>query len=328
MEQVRTPVYRVTYEGKDITIPLSPYVVSVTYTDHEHGKSDEIQIRIEDRDARWKAGWYPAKGDTIVLAIGYEGEPMLPCGSFEVDEIEASGPPDTIDLKGLATPITKALRQRNTTAYEQKTLREIAAGIASKHGLEVVGQVADIRVKRITQKQERDLAFLKRLAEEYGYVFKVADGKLVFYEAAALESTAVVATIARTEMSSYVLRDTTREAYRACTVSYHDPKGKRLLSYTAEAGAEDVAKGDSLKISARCESTAQAMTKAKAALAKANGTRTEGSVTVEGSPKLAAGSNIRVSGLGKLDGTYHITTSTHTIDRAGGYRTDLEVKRV
>jgi len=36
----------------------------------------------------------PSKGDTLRLYIGYEGEQLLNCGIFEIDEIEYETPPD------------------------------------------------------------------------------------------------------------------------------------------------------------------------------------------------------------------------------------------
>jgi len=301
-------------------------VLSVTYTDYEHGKSDEIDIKLEDRDHIWKSFWYPQKGDLISLKIGYEGEPLLPCGSFEIDEIELSAPPDVVSIKGLATNIKKALRQNNTKAYENKTLKQIAEEIAKKHRFEIVGEIKDIKIKRITQKQERDLSFLKRLAEDYGYIFKIADGKLVFYELDKLESANAVYVINRKDMISFSLRDKTHELYNACVVSYHDPKTKKLITHTEKA--DGVVKGDILKINERCENKEQAIAKAKAAIARRNSLQTEGNITVIGNPKLVAGSNIEVSGLYTLNGKYHIQSSRHTTDRSSGYRTELEVRRV
>ena len=59
---------------------------------------------------------------------------------------------------------------------------EIAKEIADKHGYTLVGEIADVRVDRITQNQERDLSFLTKLAEQYGYIFKIAENNLVFYD--------------------------------------------------------------------------------------------------------------------------------------------------
>jgi phage protein D len=326
MGTVRKPVFFLEYEQKDITAYISPFVLSVTYTDHEHGKSDEVDIQIEDREHLWKSSWYPAKGDALTLKIGYEGEGLLPCGGFEIDELELSAPPDIISLKGLGTNIKKALRQENTKAYENKSLKQIASEIASNHGFELVGEIKDIKVKRITQKQERDIAFLKRIAEDYGYVFKITDGKLVFYEIEKLESANTVFVIDRKDLISFSLRDKTHELYKACSVSYHDPKSKRLITHTVKA--DGIVKGDTFKINERCENKEQAIAKAKAALSRKNGLQTEGSVAVIGNPKLVAGVNLEIAGLYTLNGKYHIKSSKHTIDRSAGYKTELEVKRI
>lgn len=324
--KVRKPVFYIEYEQKDITAYITPFAISVTYTDHEHGKSDEIDIQLEDRENLWKSSWYPSKGDLITVKIGYEGEGLLPCGGFEIDEIELSAPPDVVSLKGLGTNIKKALRQENTKAYENMTLKQIAEEIAKKHGFELVGEIKDIKVKRITQKQERDLAFLKRIAEDYGYVFKITDGKLVFYEVEKLESADTVFVIDRKDMLSFSFRDKTHELYRACEVSYHDPKRKMLITHTVKA--DGIVKGDILKINERCENKEQAIAKAKAALRAKNGLQTEGSITVIGNPRLVAGLNIEITGLYTLNGKYHIRSSKHTISRTAGYKTELEVKRI
>ncbi len=326
MEKVRKPVFFLEYEQKDITAHITPFVLAVIYIDHEHGKSDEIDIQIEDRDHLWKSTWYPTKGDVLTLKIGYENERLLPCGAFEIDEIEMSSPPDAVSLKGLGTNIKKALRQKNTKAYENKSLKQIASEIAKNHSFEIVGEIKDIKVKRITQKQERDIAFLKRIAEDYGYAFKITDGKLVFYEIEKLESADTIFVIDRKDLISFSLRDKTHELYKACSVSYHDPKGKKLITHTVKA--DGIVKGDTLKINERCENKEQAIAKAKAALRAKNGLQTEGSITATGNPKLVAGSNIELTGLYNLNGKYHIKSSRHTIDRSAGYKTELEVKRV
>ena len=40
------------FDGVDISVSLSKYLLSLTYTDNEEDATDDIQIRIEDRE-----GW-------------------------------------------------------------------------------------------------------------------------------------------------------------------------------------------------------------------------------------------------------------------------------
>ena len=177
-----TPVFKIEYNEKNITKDVSAYVLSIEYSDYEHGQSDEITITFEDTQKLWQNAWIPSKGDTLRVFIGYENEKLLNCGLFEIDEIEYDSPPDTLTVKALASAITKPLREENSKGYENKTLKQIAQEIAQKHNLTLIGNIDDIKIERITQNQESDLAFLKRIAEEYGYIFKIADGSLVFYK--------------------------------------------------------------------------------------------------------------------------------------------------
>ena len=150
------PIFELFYEKKNITKDVSPYVTSIEYTDVEHGESDELQIIFEDSEKLWQDAWIPTKGDSLRAYIGYEAEKLLNCGVFEIDELEYDTPPDVVTVKGLATGIKKPLRQKNFVGYENKTLKQIAKEIADKHGYALVGEIADVRVDRITQNQERD----------------------------------------------------------------------------------------------------------------------------------------------------------------------------
>ena len=70
--KVPHPVFVLSYEQKNITSDITPYVRSVTYTDYLSGQSDELEVELEDADGRWARHWYPGKGDTLTLKIGYE----------------------------------------------------------------------------------------------------------------------------------------------------------------------------------------------------------------------------------------------------------------
>jgi len=316
------PVFKVEYENKDITTSIAPSILSVTYSDFEHGQSDEVEIQLEDKDQLWKSSWYPAKGDTLKLNIGYVGEKLLNCGSFEIDEMEFSAPPDTITIKALAANIKKALRQNNSVAYENKTLLQIAQEIANKHSLKLVGNVKDIKIKRITQNNKRDLEFLKNLAEEYGYIFKVSDNKLTFYETEKLKSQNPALIITRKNLTSYNFKDKTHDQYKSCEVTYHDPKSKKTVTSNIQGNS---ARADTLKLNTRCENKEQAILKATAAMN--NNPSCEGTVTIIGNPHLVAGLNIELKGLYNLSGKYHIKSAKHTIDRTSGYKTELEAEK-
>ena len=321
---VRTPVWIIDYGKKDITAAIAPYVMQVSYTDNIGGESDELEFNIEDRDHRWKNTWSPAEGDKINLKIGYIGEKLLPCGDFQIDEIEYNGPPDTVSIRCLAAGIMEDLRTRNTAAYEGSTLKDIATLIAAKHGLALVGSVPEIRCERITQDQETDLGFLKRLADSYGYVFSVRGAQLIWHELAQLDDASSVFVITRVGLAgAYTLRTKTCQVYRGCQVSYHDPVKKKLITHMFPA--EGITTGDVLKLTERCENLTQAKAKAKAALRNSNGKQKEGNLTLIGNQRLVAGVNVTLSGWGSLDGDYQVLKSRHMMERGSGYRTEIEI---
>lgn len=316
------PMFKIEYENTEITAHISPYVLSVSYTDFEHGQSDEIEIQIEDRDNLWKSSWYPSKGDLIKLNLGYDGEKLLNCGCFEIDELEFASPPDTIILKALAANIKKALRQINSTAYENKTLKQIAQEIANKHNLTLVGCIKDIKIKRITQNKKRDLEFLKNLAEEYGYIFKVCDNKLAFYETAKLKTADTSMIITKQDLLSFDIKDKTINQFKSCEYTYLDPSSKKVIRSKISGSS---VRTDCLKINKRCENKEQAILKAQAGMNRDSSV--QGTIALTGKPNLVAGLNIELKGLYHLSGKYHITKAKHLMDRMSGYKTELEIEK-
>lgn len=320
---MKKPIFKIEYNQKDITKDVSNQVLSIAYTDYEHGQSDEIVIVFEDTDKLWQTSWIPSKGDNLRLYLGYENEKLLNCGLFEIDEIEFSAPPDILTVKAIATGITKSLRQNNSVAYENKSLRQIALEISRKHNLNLVGEIDDIQLERITQNQEKDLSFLKKIAEQYGYIFKIADGNLVFYKTEKLINTNATHILYKNEFSSINLSAKTSQNYKAVSVNYHNPKtGKKI---TVQVKNPSCVNGDTLKITERCENKQQALIKANAALERGSN-KIEGSLYSIGTPNLIAGINIELKDLGYFSGKYHITQVHHFIDRSSGYTTNLEVK--
>lgn len=328
---VPIPTFVLTYNAKDITVDLTPFKLSVSYTDNLDGdESDSIELSLEDTDGRWWDAWYPVMGDQINLQIGYEGQPLVSCGDFEIDEIEIEGPPSQVRIRALAASVMKDLRTHRGKAYEDTTLAGIAQAVAARHKLTVVGEIEPIPIKRVTQLHEEDLKFLKRVAREYGYAFNVRGDKLTFYRLDTLRAAASIQVIKVSDLSRFSIRDKVKGTPTKATVAYHDPKTKAVVAYDVGSDGQVIAKpsGDSLKLNTRAESTEQAQAKARAAINHANDEATTGVLGLWGNPKLTAGMNIELEGFGKLSGRYQIARSRHDLSRGSGYTTEIEVRRV
>lgn len=340
METVIQPRIKIVYQGKDISQDISEFLLSVDYTDNTSDESDEVSFTVEDTDGFWRSDWMPKKGDKLTMSIGYDAE-MLDCGTFTVDEIEYSGPPDTVSIRALAASVASPVRTKTSKAYEKQTLRQIAQEIAGKYGFKVIDNNSDksaldeIQIERITQSRESDLAFLKRVAEDYGIMFSLRDTNLVFTSVFDIEKGDAVGKIDRKELLSYNVKDTAVSTYKEAQVKHTSPKQNKVIEskvatkfmYDGEGKGPESKSEDTLEVRVKADNPKQAEKKARAKLHKANSKEKEGNFTIIGNTKLVAGNNFELTGMGGLSGKWNITKSAHKIDR-GGYTTDFEAKLI
>lgn len=326
---VRSPNWILTYSGVNITADISRMVLSISYADELGGRSGELEVELEDRERRWQDPWFPQAGDAVSLLIGYSDESLLPCGDFQVDELEVEGPPDVFHLRCLPAWITPALRTRNSFGYENQTFPQIAATVAARHGMTVSGtpNQLDVSYLRITQKQETDLEFLHRIAIEHDYDFTVRGAQLVFYSRASLEARPAVLTLYRNAVERFRFVTKTHRIYQQAQTAYFDPRSKQLYTQAAQANPA-VATGDVLKIIARCENGQQALERAEAALHEANRLQVTCRLAAPGTTRLVAGNIVALSGWGAMDGSYMIERAEHRLSRATGYVTEAELRMV
>ena len=96
--------------------------------------------------------------------------------------------------------------------------------------------------------------------------------------------------------------------------------------YEIQQGADG--SKNTLVIGGRAETDGQAKAKTVSSLKKKNKEKVTGSFSVPGNPKLVAGVNIELTGIGSFSGKWHIVSSTHTIDTSSGYITDVELRKI
>ncbi|BBB91059.1 MAG TPA: hypothetical protein PKA28_10855 [Methylomusa anaerophila] len=231
MPQARRSRVAIVYENKDITRDIAPYLKSFEYTDNAEDKSDEIQITLEDRDLLWCGDWYPQKGAKISaeIVVSEDGiEQKLPCGTFEIDEIESSGPPNTVTIKAVSVLFSSGIRHdKLNRPWENVTLSYIAQDIAKKAGLELFfDSEDDPNFDRVDQVNQGDLAFLQSLCQRTGHSLKVTGEKIVIFDQEKYEKQSAVLTLKKGQdnIKSYKFGSKNLSTYKSATVEYHDAK--------------------------------------------------------------------------------------------------------
>lgn len=321
------PRFQLVYRGVDISGDLDPMTTQINYTDHLHGKADEIDVTVQDKDGRWKGSWCPEHGDRMSLTI-FDGQGgVLPCGTFEMDEPEASGGRggDLVTIRGLAAPISKALRTKVTKAYERQTTEDIVKAVASEVGMTVEGTFERLFHNRVTQRRERHLEFVKRLAEETGHYFNLRGKTIIFTSFASVDGQdpAVKLFHGDRQLTDYDFRFQSDGTYSRGKATYLDERSGKTNEY--EEVDPKVKTGDVLKISGeRLESAVHARARTKADLHFANRQRFNGSVTTVGSVRLVAGNTVELVGFGRYSGKRVIDSASHSLAR-GGYTTQAEL---
>lgn len=63
----------VEFDGVDITSSIAPYLLSLSFTDNEEDASDDLQIKLQDREGVWMTDWLQKMIDGDVSAASSDG---------------------------------------------------------------------------------------------------------------------------------------------------------------------------------------------------------------------------------------------------------------
>lgn len=315
------------YRGVD----LGGACVQVEFVDHADGALDELCVTLEDREHRWQGPWLPRKSDRLAAAIVCRNwfEPgdawRLDLGSFEISELQLSGPPDMVSIRALSARVSHAARtQRKTKAHENKDLFTIASEVAAGAGLALRWEGANPFYERVDQREEGDLPFLARLCRDAGNGLKVAGEKLIVYEGRRWDQRGPHATLKRGEawIKGYRFTSGTHDQYCGCVVSYWHPQLKELIvgSYFPDDAPET---GEVLRLNQPVRDEAEAGALAQAALRNKNRWEVQAEITLVGDPRRRATDVVVLEGFGRFDGRYFLDEVRHILDGQGGFETHL-----
>lgn len=421
----------VEFDGVDITSSIKPYLLSLTFTDNEEDASDDLQIKLQDREGVWMTDWLQKMLDGDVSAASSDGykvgdvvqflggphykastdkkangtpkagpakitiikqgalhpyhvihtdgtsrvygwvdaseisgksggsssgssegglkiratitacnwhsdgkDEALDCGEFELDSINASGPPDIITIKATGLPYTSQIRQtKQSKGWEKYKLSGIANEMAKKNGMKSQFLAKkDPEYKRVEQYRCSDIDFLSQLCHDAGLSLKCTDGKLVIFDQKEYEGKDSAWTVIKDDKSYIKWSHTLGQAgtqYASCRVSYVGPNGKPLegIAYVKDYDAKSKT-NQQLEVYAPVTSKTEAKELAAKKLRLHNKFERQVGFTYHGDPGKVAGLTFETKSFGPWDGKYIVKQAKHTVTGSGGYTTQVSGRHV
>lgn len=334
----------ISYNGKSITEDITPYLISLSYTDGMSGYADDLSLTLEDRKGIWTSDWFPDRGATLDVALAArnwekEGIITMDVGLFSIDSIDGSSPPSQVTLKAVSIPGNNELRGVDRTrSWEKAELKTIANDVATGAGLELAYETEENPVlDRAEQTEQSDLSFLLKLCEDNGLALKIYKNQVVIFDEIEYEKVEPTITIVKpgatyekkegmhyvTNITGYRLHAITRDIYKACHVQCNDSdSGSNIEATFTDPNKTD---GKTLEVKEQVKTIPEAEKLAKKKLREKN--KEEWTMTIDtmGDFYLVAAMTVTVTGFGKFDGKYIITEAKH--DLGSGYTTSIELRR-
>ncbi|WP_421246821.1 phage late control D family protein [Aeromonas sanarellii] len=223
----KAPAYQLLVDGTDVSATIRPRLGGMTITDNRGFNADTIDIELDDSDGQLAM---PRRGARLRALIGWQGQPLVDKGEFTIDEVEHSGTPDKLMIRGKSADLRGSLNKLRQTSYHQQTVGSIVDAIAQRHGLTpaCAEGLKGMLIDHIDQQNESDPAFLTRLAGQCGALTTIKSGRLLFIgqgkglTASGKPLPSVTITRQDGDLHRFAVAD--RDAYTGVVANWHDPK--------------------------------------------------------------------------------------------------------
>lgn len=229
--------WRVTLDGEDLTATLAPRLISLRLSEKEGEEADSLELVVHDTDGAFDP---PRQGARIAVQLGWARGTGVPLGlvdkgSFVVDELTWSGPPDRVTVTAHSADFKGNYRTRKTRDWHAQTIGAIISRIAADNDLKAAchPDLAGLAVAAIEQHNKSDMQLVRDLGRHFDAVATVKAGALIFSPRGATTTAGgrslPSVTITRQQVSSANWRRASREkAPDGAEAQWHDQdEGKR-----------------------------------------------------------------------------------------------------
>ena len=275
--------------------------------------------------------------------IGDEVECTLGQGDSTIFKGEVTAMEPTFQVGGNTSITIRAMdkmhrlgRGRQTRFWEEMKDSDVASEVGAESGLSVTVDETEDLMPYILQRNESNIAFMKRLAARNNFLVRVVDGQLEFKKAS-FQGTATVIQMGE-NLQSVRWNFNSAGQVQQVIVRGWDPSKKEPIVGMAgvsdvtaigggELGAQLSAKfGDSIAYVTDVPVSSQGMANAIALSEMERHARQFGRGTgrIKGNDALRAGTMIEFSGLSEgLNGSFYVMATRHVIQSKTGYSTEF-----
>lgn len=236
-----TPDYQILVNGKDISPKMKTRLMSLRLTDNRGFEADTVEVQLDDADGELAM---PPKGATMQVRIGWKGSALVDKGTYTIDELEHSGPPDAITIRGKSADMRGTLQQSREQSFHKQSVSSIIDVIAARHQLKA--KISDNLkmefIDHIDQANESDANFLSRLAEQFDAIATVKNGNLLFLQAGLAHNASGIALdrvdITRQSGDSHHFGVADRDAYSGVVAYWQNDKAAKRQTVKAKKPTE------------------------------------------------------------------------------------------
>ncbi|WP_417761707.1 phage late control D family protein [Shewanella sp.] len=231
------PDYRITVDGNDISSKIKPRLISLSLDDKRGFESDSLELQLDDSDGQLNL---PRKGAAMSVKLGWKNAPLVDKGSYIIDEVSHSGPPDVLTIRGKSVNLRGSLQKLREQSWHGQTLQEIVNIIASRHQLtaKLSDTLAGQLIDHLDQANESDASFLTRMAQQFDAIATVkADNLLFMLAGQALSATGKAlpaTTITRSSGDRHSFNVADRESYSGVIAYWQDNKSAKRTSVSSD----------------------------------------------------------------------------------------------
>lgn len=238
------PAWRVSVNGTDMSHTFKPRLIALRVIDRRGLEQDTVEVELDDGDGALQL---PPRGAKMRVWMGFPDN-IVDRGEFVIDEVEHSGPPDRLVIRGKSVDFRGSMLKLREQSYHETTLGAIFSQVASRNKLQLVmdtGMRAEV-VPHMDQQNESDAAFISRLALDNGLVPSIKSGRLVLLPAGTGKTASgkliPITTIERSMCSRHRFGVADREAYSGVIAFWQDDPAARKRTARAKAKAAELGK--------------------------------------------------------------------------------------